>query len=100
MTTIVHLELQLDPARLDEAAGVIRETLEATRAWPGNEGLEVIVDDADPARVIVVEQWASTADHAAYAAWRLTPEGAHHLSEVVVARPVKTIYSGRIPLTS
>ncbi|UZJ26244.1 antibiotic biosynthesis monooxygenase [Rhodococcus antarcticus] len=100
MTTIVHLELQLDAGRLEEAATVIRETLEATRAWPGNEGLEVIVDDADPARVVVVEQWASTADHDAYAAWRLTPEGAHQLAEIVVARPVKTIYSRRIPLDS
>ena len=99
MTTIVHLELQLDTARLDEGARVINETLQATRAWPGNEGLEAIVDDADPGRVIIVEHWASTDDHDAYAAWRTTPEGAHHLADVVVARPVKTVYSTSLPLT-
>ena len=98
--TIVHLELQLDPARLDEGARVIDETLKATRAFPGNEGLEAIVDDADPSRVVIVEHWATTADHDAYAAWRATPEGAHDLAEVVVARPVKTVYSTSLPLTS
>ncbi len=100
VSTIVHLQLQLDPARLDEAARTINETLQATRAWPGNEGLEAIVDDADPARVIIVEHWATTADHDAYAAWRRTPEGAHHLADVVTAAPVKTIYSEQLPLTS
>lgn len=99
MTTIVHLELQLDPARLDDAAVVINETLQATRAIPGNEGLEAIVDDADPGHVIIVEHWATTADHDAYAAWRATPEGAHKLAEVVVTRPVTTICSTRLPLT-
>lgn len=99
MSTTVHLALQLDPARLDEAAQVINETLQATRAWPGNEALEAIVDDADPTKVIIVEHWATTADHAAYAAWRTTPEGASHLADVLVARPVKTIYSTRLTLS-
>jgi len=99
MSTTVHLELQLDPSRLADAPAIINETLVATRAFPGNEGLEVIIDDADPARVIVVEIWATTADHDAYAAWRLTPEGSHRLGDIVVARPVKTIYSQSVPLT-
>ena len=98
MSAVVHLEMHLDPTRLDEAEKVIVETLKATREWPGNQGLEVIVDDADPAHVIVVEQWENTAAHDAYAAWRLTPEGANKLGEVVTAKPVKTVFSGRIDL--
>lgn len=100
MTTIVHLELHLDPARLDEAANIVDETLHATRAWPGNEGIEVLVDDADPAHMVVVERWAKTSDHADYAEWRTTPEGANRLREVVVAVPVKTIFSSTLPLGS
>ena len=98
MTAIVHLTLQLNPAKLDIVPGILNETLAATRAWPGNEGLEVIVDDADPAHIIVVEQWATAEDHDAYAAWRTTPEGVSRLGEVVAAVPVKTIFSERIPL--
>jgi quinol monooxygenase YgiN len=98
MTAIVHLDLRLNPAKLDIVPGILNETLVATRAWPGNEGLEVLVDDADPAHIIVVEQWATAADHDAYSAWRSTPEGVSRLGEVVAAVPVKTIFSERIPL--
>jgi quinol monooxygenase YgiN len=99
VSAIVHLDLRLDPAKLDTVPGVLNETLVATRAWPGNEGLEVLVDDADPAHIIVVETWASAADHEAYAQWRTTPEGASRLGEVVAAVPVKTIFSETIPLS-
>lgn len=99
MSTTVHLELWLDPARLDDAPTVIDETLVATRAWPGCESLEVIIDDADPAHLIVVERWATTADHTAYAAWRQTPEGRHRLGELLAAPSVKRIYSTSLPLT-
>ena len=98
MTAIVHLDLHFNPAQLDVVPGILNETLTATRAWPGNEGLEVIVDDADPAHIIVVEHWATAADHDAYSAWRTTPEGVSRLGDVVAAVPVKTIFSERIPL--
>ncbi|MBX0299228.1 antibiotic biosynthesis monooxygenase [Cryobacterium sp. 1639] len=98
MTAVVHLDLHLDPAALETVPALLTEVLTATRAWPGNEGLEVIVDDADPAHVIVVELWATAADHEAYAAWRTTPEGVSRLGEVLAAPPVKTIFSERIPL--
>lgn len=98
MTTIVHLEIQIDPDHLADAAEHLSATLAATRAWPGNEGLEALVDDADPGHVLVVERWATTADHDAYAAWRTTPEGQGRLGEILAAPPVKTVYSGRLPL--
>lgn len=98
MTTTVLLELQLDPAKLDIAPALMSETLAATRAWPGNEGLEVLVDDADPTRVIIVELWATTEDHDAYAAWRTTPEGAGRLGELIAGPRVKRIFSEKIEL--
>lgn len=99
MTTIVHFEVHLDPARLDDAARILSETLAATRAWPGNEGLEALIDDADPAHVLVIERWATTADHDAYAQWRTTPEGANGLGEILAGPPVKHVYSEQLPLT-
>ncbi|MGU3292708.1 putative quinol monooxygenase [Williamsia sp. M5A3_1d] len=98
MATLVLLELHLDPAQLDAAPGIIDETLVATRAWQGNEGIEVRVDDDDPCHIMVVEHWATTEDHAAYARWRLTPEGKSRLGEIVAAAPVKTIWSTTVPL--
>ena len=98
MSTLVHLDLRLDPTRLEQGHQVLVETLVATRAWPGNESLEVVVDDTDPAHLLVVEYWTTTADHAAYAAWRATPEGASRLSEVVAAPSTKTVFSTSLPL--
>lgn len=98
MTTFVHLDLHLDPARLDEARSVLVETLAATCSWPGNEGVEVLVDEADAAHLLVVERWAASSDHAAYARWRTTPEGRNSLGDVVVTPPAKTIYPESVPL--
>ncbi len=98
MSTLVHLDLHLDPDRIEQGRQVLLETLAATRAWPGVEGLAVVVDDADPAHLLVVEHWTRTADHDAYAAWRATPEGRSRLGEVVVAPPTKTVFSESLPL--
>jgi len=98
MPTTVHLEIHVDPARLDDAHAIVRETLVATRAWPGCQGLEVLVDDADPSAMIVVESWASSADHDAYVAWRATPEGANRLPEVLVAPPTTRTFAETVPL--
>jgi quinol monooxygenase YgiN len=98
MPAIVHFEVQIDPARRDDAAAYLSDTLAATRAWPGNQGIEALVDDADPCHILVVETWATAQDHADYAAWRQTPEGRHRLGEVLAAAPSKQVYSETMPL--
>ena len=95
MPAIVHFEVRIDPARLDDAAKYLSETLAATRAWPGNQAL---VDDADPCHILVVETWATTQDHDDYAAWRTTPEGKNALHEILAGPPSKQVYSTTLPL--
>ena len=82
MSTTVLLELTIAPEATD-VEPVLRETLAQTAAFPGNEGLEVIIDDAAPQQYVVVEKWASTSDHDAYLAWRSTPAGASRLGTVL-----------------
>lgn len=98
MPAIVHFEVQIDPDRRDDAAAYLSETLAATRAWPGNLGIEALVDDADPCHILVVETWATTQDHDDYAAWRKTPEGKHRLGEVLAGPPSKQVYSEPLAL--
>ena len=98
MTAIVHFEVQIDPAYREDAAKHLADTLAATRAWPGNQGIEALVDDADPCHILVVETWATTQDHDDYAAWRATPEGRSALHEVLAAKPSKQVYSTTLPL--
>lgn len=90
MSTTALLDLRLDPHDVDGGMRVLREVLVATRAFAGNEGVEVLVDTADPAHVIVYERWASLEADGAYRAWR-AGDGASGLGSVLVAAPVLTI---------
>lgn len=93
MSITALLELHLEPASLDAGMQVLNDVLVATRAFAGNEGVDVLVDAADPAHVIVHETWASMEADAAYRAWRATPEGASNLGSVLTAAPVLTVLS-------
>lgn len=91
MTQTVFLEVRLrDDVAQDTIESAIRETLAQTAAFAGNESLEVLVDDADPLRLVVLERWATAADHDAYVAWRATPEGAATALAAVLAGPPVT----------
>ena len=84
------LELRLRPERLPGAMTTVDEVLVATRAREGCLGVDVMVDTADAAHVVVVERWASLAHDDAYRAWRATPDGASALGEVLAGPPVLT----------
>ena len=84
------LELRLRPERLPGAMAALDEALVATRAREGCLGVDVMVDTADAAHVVVVERWASSAHDDAYRAWRATPDGASALGEVLAGPPALT----------
>ena len=84
------LELQLKPDSLDTAHQVLRETLVATRKFPGCLDVTVLIDNDDPAHVVLLEKWESVDHDLAYRAWRTTPDGASDLRKVLVAAPKLT----------
>jgi quinol monooxygenase YgiN len=90
---IAILELQLKADALDRANDVMRETLTATRAFPGCLDVTVLVDQADPTHVAVYEQWESPEADAAYRKWRTTPDGASDLGTVLAAAPALTLFT-------
>ena len=75
MPVTAILDLQLKADALDRANDVMRETLTATRAFPGCLGVTVLVDQGDPTHVAVYEQWESPEADAAYRKWRATAGG-------------------------
>jgi len=90
---IAILDLQLKADALDRADDVMRETLTATRAFPGCLGVTVLVDQANPAHVAVYEEWESPEADAAYRKWRTTEEGASDLGTVLAAAPTLTMFT-------
>ncbi len=87
MAITALLELTLRPESVADAPEVIRETLTATRAFPGCLKVDVLIDAADRTHVVVVEEWESLEHDDAYRAWRATPEGASGLAGIIAAPP-------------
>ena len=52
----------------------MRDGLVVTRAFDGNLGAEILLDD-DPSHFLLIETWESAAHNHAYQSWRLTPDG-------------------------
>ena len=96
MTITALLELTLKADSVTDAPRVLAKTLEATRAFAGNEGIEVLYDVTDPAHVVVIERWASLEHDDAYRAWRATPEGTSDLGALLAERPRLTRWSSSV----
>lgn len=93
MAIIAILDLRLKAESLETAHKVIHATLTATRAFPGCLDVTVLVDDGDPAHVVLYERWESAAHDRAYREWRATPEGASDLGSILAAPPALTLYA-------
>ncbi|MBC7441106.1 MAG: antibiotic biosynthesis monooxygenase [Ramlibacter sp.] len=91
MTITAHLDLRLKPDALAIAPATLREVLADTRAFDGCVGVDVIVDRADPAHLILVERWASAAADARYREWRAGP-GASGLASILAGPPQLTLF--------
>ncbi|WIE64336.1 antibiotic biosynthesis monooxygenase family protein [Curtobacterium sp. MCLR17_036] len=99
MSITVLLEVRFQPeAAADAVETAVRQTLAQTASFPGNESLEVLVDDDDPTRMVVVESWTTAADHDAYVAWRATPEGSAAIGPLLAEAPVTRTFARTIPL--
>ncbi|MBM9469386.1 putative quinol monooxygenase [Nakamurella leprariae] len=92
MTVTSLLEFRLAPETRDEGLEHLRTVLKDTRAFQGCTDLEVLIDDTDPAHVLIIERWESMDDDLAYRAWRATPEGASDLGKYLAGAPTLVKY--------
>ena len=90
MSVTSLLDLHVAADSLAGAPALIDGVLEATRAFDGCLGADVLVDTADPAHFVVVERWESITHDDAYRAWRATPGGTSALGSILAAPPTLT----------
>ena len=93
MPITAMLDLTLLTASGPDALTVLRDTLRATRAFPGCLEVEILLDAEDATHVVVFERWESLASDDAYRAWRTTPDGASQLGTVLAAPPRLTRFT-------
>jgi quinol monooxygenase YgiN len=91
MSIVVINGLTLLPGKLDEALAVFAALLPDTRAFAGNEGATMHVQQDDPTRLLLVERWATREDFEAYVAWRKS-QAAGHTSGLYAAPPDPRVY--------
>lgn len=68
ITSIVTLTFK--PEAVAEAEQAVRDSLELARGFEGNLGIDVLVDQSDRARWLLVERWESEESDAAYRSYR------------------------------
>lgn len=90
MTVAAVLELRLNPDSLEQARLVLHRVLEETRAFDGNLGVDVLVDQDDPAHWLVFESWESEAHDTAYREFRAGPGAIADLPPLLAEAPSLT----------
>lgn len=70
MSILVILDIPATTETRDAVLAALHDALPATRAFDGCEGLELLVNQDDPANIVVYERWASRAHYTAYRAFR------------------------------
>ncbi len=92
MPITVILELRLKPEAVPAARGLMRQTLQDTRAFDGNLSTDVLVDQDDEAHWIINELWESVEQDEAYREFRAGEGRVVELPPLLAAPPVKTRY--------
>lgn len=93
MPITVILELRLEPESVPAARDLMRRALEDTRAFDGNLGTEVLVDQDDEAHWLIYERWATVEHDEAYRSFRAGEGRLTELPPLLAAPPVKTRYA-------
>jgi quinol monooxygenase YgiN len=92
MPVTVILELRLKPESVPAARDLMRRTLQVTRAFEGNLGTDVLVDQDDEAHWIINELWETVEHDEAYRRFRAGEGKVTELPPLLAAPPVKTRY--------
>ena len=86
------LELRFKPEAVQAAREVMSRALKDTRAFDGNLGTDVLVDEDDEAHWIIYEPWDTVEHDEAYRSFRAGEGKLTELPPLLASPPVKTRY--------
>ncbi len=67
---VMLAEMKVRPERLEEFLAYTTANLAVSRSYPGNVAFDILLNEAEPDRVVFYEVWDSAADQKKYMAWR------------------------------
>jgi quinol monooxygenase YgiN len=68
MSVLVIIDLKAKASSVDELLSFLNP--EQIRAYEGNEGVELTVNQDDPSNIVLAEHWATREAYESYRAWR------------------------------
>src|ERR1700760_3033154 len=93
MTVTVVLELRFKPESVAAGRELMGRALQDTRAFDGNLGTDVLLDETDEAHWLIYELWDTAEHDEAYRKFRAGEGQLTQLPPLLAAPPVKTRYS-------
>lgn len=93
MPVTVILELKFKPDAVPRARDVMGRALRDTRAFAGNLGTDVLVDEDDEAHWLIYELWDTVEHDEAYRAFRAGEGRLTELPPLLAEPPVKKRYT-------
>ena len=93
MPVTVILELRLKPEAVSVARDVMSRALKDTRAFDGNLGTDVLVDQDDEAHWLIYELWDTVEHDEAYRSFRAGDGRITDLPPLLAEPPVKKRYA-------
>lgn len=92
ITVILPLKHEAADAFCDAFPGILEET----KLRKGFRSLEIHRNEADPSRIIIIENWATREDYLAYTAWRMADGGQEAFEAILASAPVTEFWTTKV----
>jgi quinol monooxygenase YgiN len=94
LSLLVTSELFIHRGQVEEFLALVRDGLEVSRNFSGNESFDILVDQENPRKVLFIEQWESEQHFQEYYMWRTEQGDFEILGEYFSAPPTIHLYRG------
>jgi len=84
---VMAAELTIKPDKVDEFLDYTVANLKISRDYPGNLAFDILINEAEPERVMFYEVWASAEAQKTYMAWRIEAGDLTKLLSLLAGEP-------------
>ncbi|MCW2529212.1 MAG: antibiotic biosynthesis monooxygenase [Pseudonocardiales bacterium] len=85
-------DIHLGPEPLPAIYNVIHDVAAQTRGYPGNTGVQVLVDQTDPRHMVVIGAWNTFDEFTDYETWRAGDGAPQDLIALLAEPPASSHY--------
>ncbi|MGH7885485.1 MAG: putative quinol monooxygenase [Thermodesulfobacteriota bacterium] len=92
MSIMIIVDAKLKDDKVEDAKKLFAELLPDTRGFEGCEGITMILNQEDPANMVLVEKWASKSHYEKYHHWREETGSLNRIRELLDGPPKRRFF--------